>query len=110
MVGQNPPPNQMNAIFVAKYAPLVLPQPMNALPAGEYLKYMPKFSDEGEVSDEEHIVDFYAYADNLNIGHKDVWMRVFVQSLEGDVRKWFISLTTGSITGIETLDETFLRN
>ena len=36
-------------------------------------------------------------------------MRVFVQSLEGDVRKWFRPLTVGSITGIETLDDTFLR-
>jgi len=36
-------------------------------------------------------------------------MRVFVQSLEGDVRKWFKSLTDSSITGIEVLDDTFLR-
>ena len=36
-------------------------------------------------------------------------MRVSVESLEGDVRKWFRSLTAGSITGIETLDDTFLR-
>ena len=33
---------------------------------------MPKFSGEGEVTTEEHLVDFYAYADNLNIEHEDV--------------------------------------
>ena len=62
----------MDAIFAARYAPLVLPQLMNALPTGNYLKYMPKFSGEGEVTAEEHLVDFYAYADNLNIEHEDV--------------------------------------
>jgi len=62
---------------------------MNALPTGDYLKYMPKFNGEGEVKTEEHLADFYAYVDNLNIEHEDVWMRVFFQILEGDVRKWF---------------------
>jgi hypothetical protein len=39
----NPPANRMDAIVAARYAPLVLPQPMNALPPGDYFKYMPKF-------------------------------------------------------------------
>ena len=99
----------MDATFVARYSPLVLPQPMNALPVGYYLKYMPKFSGEGEVIVEEHLANFYAYADNLNTEQEDVWMRIFVQCIEGDVRKWFRYLTVGSITGIETLDDTFLR-
>ena len=99
----------MDVIVDARYAPLVLPQPMNALPARDYLKYMPKFSGEGDVTAEEYLADFYAYADNLNIEHEDGWMTFYVQSLEGDVRKWFRSLTTGSITRIETLYDTFLR-
>ena len=48
MAGPNPPPNWMDAIVAARYAPLVLPQPMNALPAGDYLKYMYKFNGEEE--------------------------------------------------------------
>jgi hypothetical protein len=32
MAGANPPRNRMDAIVAARYAPLVLPQPMNALP------------------------------------------------------------------------------
>ena len=70
MAGPNPPPNQMDAIFAARYAPLVLPQPMNALPAGYYLKYMPKFSGAGEVTAEEHLDNLYAYDDNLKIEHE----------------------------------------
>jgi hypothetical protein len=99
----------MDAIVAARYSPLVLPQPVNPLPAGDYLKYMPKFTGEEDITVEEHLVAFYSYADNLNIENEDVWMRVFVQSLDGEVRKWFRGLTPGSIVGIEALDNAFLR-
>ena len=109
MVGSNPPHNRMDAIVAAKYSPLVLPHPMNPLPAGDYLKYMPKFTGEGDITVEEHLATFYSYADNLNIENEDVWLRVFVQSLDGEVRKWFRGLAPGSIAGIEALDNSFLR-
>jgi hypothetical protein len=109
MVGANPPVNRMDSIVAARYAPLILPQPMNPLPVGDYLKYMPKFTGEEDITIEEHLVAFYSYADNLNIENEDVWMRVFVQSLDGEVRKWFRGLTPGSIAGIEALDNAFLR-
>jgi ribonuclease HI len=109
MAGVNPPPNRMDAIVTARYSPLILPQPLNPLPAGDYLKYMPKFSGEGDVTAEEHLAAFYSYADNLNIENEDVWMRVFVQSLNGEVRKWFRGLDPGSIAEIEALDNVFLR-
>jgi hypothetical protein len=109
MAGANPPPNRMDAIVAARYAPLILPHPVNPLPAGDYLKYMPKFTGEGDITTEEHLAAFYSYADNLNIENEDVWMRVFVQSLDGEVRKWFRGLTPGSIAGIEALDSVFLR-
>ena len=109
MAGANPPLNRMDAIVIARYAPLVLPHPMNPLPAGDYLKYMPKFTGEGDLTAEEHLAAFYSYADNLNIENEDVWMRVFIQSLDGEVRKWFRGLAPGSIAGIEALDSAFLR-
>jgi hypothetical protein len=109
MVGANPRRNRMDAIVVAIYTPLFLPQPMNSLPAGDYLKYMPKFIGEEDITVEEHLVALYSYADNLNIENEDVWMRVFFQSLDGEVRKWFRGLTTGSIVGIEAFDDVLLR-
>jgi hypothetical protein len=109
MSGANPPQNRMDAIVTARYAPLVLPHPMNPLPAGDYLKYMPKFTGEGDITAEEHLAAFYSYVDNLNIENEDVWMRVFFQSLDGEVRKWFRGLAPGSIAGIEALDNVFLR-
>jgi uncharacterized small protein (DUF1192 family) len=109
MAGANPPLDRMDAIVAARYAPLILPHPMNPLPAGDYLKYMPKFTGEGDITTKEHLDDLYSYADNLNIENEDVWMRVFVQSLDGEVRKWFRGLAPGSIAGIEALDSVFLR-
>jgi hypothetical protein len=70
---------------------------------------LPKFTGEGNVTVEEHLAAFYSYADNLNIENEDAWMRVFVQSLDGEVRKWFRGLPPGSIVGIEALDSAFLR-
>jgi ribonuclease HI len=109
MAGANTPRNIMDAIVVVRYAPLILAQPMNSLLVGYYLKYMPKFTGEEDIIVEDHLVAFYSYADNLNIENEDVWMRVFVQSLDGEARKWFRELTPGSIVGIETLDDVFLR-
>jgi hypothetical protein len=100
---------KMERIVAARYAPLVLPNPLNAMPTGDYQKYMPKFSGVEEVTAEEHLELFYSYVDNLNITDEDVWMRVFVQSLDGEARRWFRELTPGSITGIEVFDDIFLK-
>ena len=73
----------MERILVARYAPLILPNHLTAMPTGDYLKYMPKFIGEGNFTAEEHLEAFYSYAKNINIEQEDVWTRVFVQSLDG---------------------------
>ena len=79
------------------------------MPVGEYQKYMPKFTGTEGVTTEEHLESFYSYADNLDISEDDVWMRVFVQGLDGEARKWFRELPHRSITDIEALDDAFLK-
>jgi hypothetical protein len=44
------------------------------------------------------------------VEHANVWMRLFVQSLDGKARKWFRSLTPNSIVDIDALNDTFLRH
>jgi hypothetical protein len=83
---------------------------MNALPATDYLKYMPQFTGEGDMTAEEHLSSFYRFAEIQAIENEDVWMRVFVQSLDGDARDWFKDLPPRSIDGIVALDDSFLRN
>jgi hypothetical protein len=109
MVGDNPPRNRMDSIVASRYAPLILPEPLNALLAGGYLNKLPMFTGEGDITAEEHLVAFYSYADNYVIVNEYVWMRIFVHSLDGEARKWFKALTPRSIDGIEALDDVFLR-
>jgi hypothetical protein len=79
--------NRMDVIIAAKYAPLVIPIVLHTLPTIYYMKYLPRYNGEGEINIKEHLVAFYSFADNFNIDYSDVWMRLFVQSLDGEVRK-----------------------
>ena len=49
------PQNRMDAIMAARYAPLVLEQPLNNLLGCDYLKYLPGFYGKGETTIEEHV-------------------------------------------------------
>ena len=42
MSGQ--PMDYMDRIVAARYAPLVMPQPLHALSGGDYQKYLPSFN------------------------------------------------------------------
>ena len=74
---------KMERILVGRYAPLNFPNPLSAMPTRDYLKYMPKFTGEGDFIAEEHLEAFYSYGENINIEQEDVWTRVFVQILDG---------------------------
>jgi hypothetical protein len=110
MAGANPPRTRMEAIVAVRFAPLILPQPLNALLEYGYLKQLPKFTSEGDITAEGHLEDFYSFIDNHAIENEDVWMRIFVHSVDGEARKWFRALPLRSIDGIEALDEAFLKN
>ena len=104
------PLTKMERILVARYAPLNLPNPLSAMPTRDHLKYMPKFTGEGDFTAEEHLEAFYNYVENINIEQEDVWTRVFVQNLDGQVRKWFKEFPARSIVGIEALYDIFLKH
>ena len=103
-------PTKMERIIAARYGPLALPTLLNDMPTGEYQKYRPKFTGIEGVIAEEHLESFYSYADNLDISEDDVWMKVFVQSLDGEARKWFRELAPRSIVDIEALNDAFLKH
>ena len=73
------------------------------------MKYLPCFNGEGETTREEHAVAYYSFADKMNLEHKYVCMRIFAQSLKGEVKKWFKSLPQNSIKSIENFNDTFLK-
>jgi hypothetical protein len=77
---------EIEVIIAARYAPLVLPQPLNNLPPEGYLKQLPKITGEGDITAEEHLAAFYTFANDNVIMHTDIWMRIFVHSLQGEAR------------------------
>ena len=64
MAAQNQPIYMMDQMVAIRYAPLVLPHPLNALHGGDYQKYLPRFNGQGETTAEEHWEAFLSYADN----------------------------------------------
>jgi hypothetical protein len=109
MAGPNPPMTRMEVIIATRYTPLLLPQPLNALPVDGYLKQLAKFMGEGDITAEEHLESFYSFTDDHVIMHEDVWMRIFIQSLKGEAGKWFRTLPPRSVNGIKALDNAFSR-
>jgi hypothetical protein len=105
--GQAPLPG-IFAKVAARYAPLVLPVPLHDLPEN-YMKSLPKFTGEGDLTAQEHINFFDQFADILGIEHEDVYSRLLVQTFEGQVRTWFRSLAAGSLRSYEELESAFIR-
>jgi hypothetical protein len=87
--GQGPaPPPRVFAKVAARYAPLVLPVPLHDLPEN-YIKNLPKFTGEGDLTATEHINFFDQFVDILGIEHEDVYSRLLVQTFEGQVELGF---------------------
>ena len=75
----------------------------------EYLKFPPRFTSEDETTAEQHLPLFCTFAENFNVGHLDVVMRIFVQSLSGEARKWFKGLPDDSINDWDELERQFIQ-
>jgi hypothetical protein len=74
--GQQPPPIVFTKV-AARYTPLVLPVPLHDLPK-RYMKKLPKFTGEGDLTTTEHINFFDQFVDILGLEHEDVYSRLFV--------------------------------
>jgi hypothetical protein len=85
--GQAPLPG-IFAQVAARYAPLILLVPLHDLPEN-YMKSLPKFTGEGDLTAQEHMHFFDQFADILGIEHEDVYSRLLVQTFKGQVRTWF---------------------
>jgi hypothetical protein len=91
-----PPPPLVIPLVAARYGPLNFPPNVHDLPEN-YLKLFPKYDGEKAISAKEHMGAFQDFTHNLFMEHDDVFMRLFVQTLERDVRKWFRGLLATSI-------------
>jgi hypothetical protein len=107
--GQGPShPPRVFAKVAARYSPLVLPIPLHDLPEN-YIKNLPKFTGEGDLTATEHINFFDQFTDILGIKHEDVYSMLLVQTFKFQVQTWFQSLPATSILSYDTLEDAFLR-
>jgi hypothetical protein len=80
-------PPSIFAKVVARYAPLDLLTILHDL-RNNYMKRLPKFTGEGDLTTTEHISFFDQFVDILGIELEDVYLRLLVQNFERHVRNW----------------------
>ena len=72
-------------------------------------KYLPKFNGNHENSASHHVHMFSDLIGDFRISHEDVYMKLFVQNLEGDARDWFSFLLACSISSWDELLSAFMK-
>ena len=87
---------------------MALPQILNDMPQ-DYLKILPRFNGENDTEAQKHLEVFCAFAENFIVEHLDVVLRLFVQSLDGEARKWFNTLRDRSINNGEEMENVFTK-
>ena len=88
--------------MAARYAPLVLPQVLNDMPA-DYQSKIPIFDATQSITAQQHVDKMNDFFDLHEVEAENVTTRLFVQSFKGEVRKWFRDLLVGSIRTLQEL-------
>jgi hypothetical protein len=91
----------------ARYAPLVLDTPLHAMPQ-DYQMRLPHFDGTWPLSAQQHIDKMNAYFDLQEVDEVDVQMRLFGQSLTGEVKKLYKGLHAASMIDLTTFQRSLL--
>lgn len=79
-----------------RYTPLHLPANLGAIPQ-DYQSKITSFEGTGTYTAQQYTKKMTDYFETYEVDVDDVRMKVFVQSLTGDVRTWFRALPTNNI-------------
>lgn len=91
-----------------RYAPLVLPAPLGAMPQ-DYQNKIVQFDGIGPYTTQHHVNKMTDYFKLREIDIRDFQMRHFAQTLVSDVRKWFRALPANSIQSLDIFYQQFLN-
>ena len=91
-----------------RYAPLVLPAPLGAM-SQDYENKIVQFDGIGPYIAQQHTRKMTNYFELHEIDIGDVHMRLFAQTLAGDVRTWFRALPANSIDTLDIFYQQFLN-
>jgi hypothetical protein len=100
---QNPPRS-----MATRFPPLVLPAQFYDLPQN-YNQKIKSYDVEENVSAQIHLGWFNDFVDLEEVDDEDVKVRLFAQSLLGEVKKWFKALPTSRIHNFRSFEATFLE-
>jgi hypothetical protein len=103
VVFPNPP-----IVMATRFSPLSLPTQLHDLPLG-YSQRIRTYGAERDVSSHQHIIRFNDFCDLEEVDHEDSKMRLFSQSLTGEVKEWFKGLPTRSIHSFHEFETIFLE-
>jgi hypothetical protein len=85
----------------------VLAAPLHAMPQ-DYQTRLPQYGSTSSINVQQHVDKMNDYFYLQEVDEADVQMRLFAQSLTGDVKKWFKALHFTSITDLFTFHRSFL--
>ena len=92
---------------VAIFYPLILPAQLHDLPQ-DYSLRIKLYDVEGNISAKKHLDWFNDFIDLEEVDFEDVKMRLFTQSIAGEVRKWFRALPPANIVDFKAFETRFL--
>ena len=81
--------------------------PLHAMPQ-DYQTRLPQFDAIGPLSAQQHVDKMNDYFDLQEVDEADVQMRLFAQSLIGEVKKWYKGLCDTSVLDLNTFQRIFL--
>ena len=93
--------------MAAIFSPLILPAQLHDLPQ-DYNLRIKLYDVEGSVSAQKHLDWFNDFSDLEEVDFEDEKIRLFAQSIAGEVRKWFRALLAASIIDFEAFETSFL--
>jgi hypothetical protein len=93
--------------MATRFTPLALPTQLHDFPQN-YNQRIKLYDAEGNASAQKHLDWFNDFVDLEEVDHEDAKMRLFVQSLSGEVRKWFKALQAASIPDFAAFETLFL--
>jgi hypothetical protein len=94
--------------MAGRFAPLILSAQLHDLPQN-YSQRIRLYDTEGNVSAEKHLDWFNNFVDLEEVDYADAKMRLFAQSLSGDIRKWFKALPPAGIRDFAAFERSFLN-
>ena len=102
-----PPSQTRTSARADRYTPLVLPAQLHGMPQ-DYQSKIFLFDATGRYTTQQHVNKMTDYFELHEIYKSDVQMRLFAQTLIGDVKKWFKGLPTNHVADLDAFHRLFI--